>query len=261
MRIRRALLVLSLLLVSAPALAYLLPGWSLVKKSEQRRETLNLHSLQVQGTLLLTGDAAKKFGDQLHQSLDQGQLALPAVASFKYPGRCRIELPTAGTGGKPLAMTDRNGALGGAPELTFLQPMLTLGCPLLTSRGGDEGLRAMVDWMKTLGVDFQTASLSRMGSKLAEVVGAEARDLSSSQVWIDKDEFVPLRVIAKLNAGVYDVRYLDLGAPGSGAETLPRIIELWQLPASGDGTGAGQLVARFTGAKADPNATVDDGLF
>lgn len=259
MRLRRALLVLSLLLVSAPALAYLLPGWSLLRKSEQRRETLNIHNLQVQGTLLLTGDAAKSFGDRLHQTLDQGQLTLPAVASFKYPGRCRLELPTAGQGAKAMAVTDRNGALGGSPDLVFLQPMLTLGCPQLTSRGGDEGLRSIIEWMKTLGVDLQTASLSRMGSKIAEVVGADARDLASSQVWIDKDEFLPLRVIAKLNAGVYDVRYLDFGAPGSGAETLPRIIELWQLSPKGDGTG--QLVARFTGSKADVNGTLDDSLF
>ena len=259
MTLRRAPLVIALLLVSTEALAYLLPGWSLMRRTEAHRAELGLHSLQTQGTLLLTGERAKTFADRLHQGLDQGQLTLPAVASFKYPGRCRIELPSAGAAGKPIAVTDRNGALGGSTELQFLQPLLTLGCPLLTSRGGDEGLRSIIEWMKTLGVDIQTASLGRFNSHIAEVVGAEARDLASPQVWIDKDEFVPLRVLAKLNGTVYDVRYLDLGAPGSGAETLPRIIELWQLPAKGEGPG--ELLARFTGAKADANATVDDALF
>ena len=259
MNLRRAPVIAALLLLSAPAFAYLLPGWSLVRKAEAHRAELGLHSLQVQGTLMLTGERARALADRLHQPLDQGQLSIPAVATYKYPGRCRIALPTGSAAAQALVVTDRSGAMGGSPELQFLQPMLALGCPLLTSRGGDEGTRAIVEWMKTLGVDFQTVSLSRFEPSIAEVVGAEARDLASSQVWIDKDNFVPLRVVAKQGGAVYDVRYLDLGAPGSGADTLPRIIELWKLPSSG--SGPGEMLARFTGSKADPNADVADALF
>ena len=259
MTLRRAPLVAAVLLLSTPALAYLLPGWSLVRKTEARRGDLGLRSLQIQGTLLLTGERAQKLSETLHQPLDQGQLALPAVASFKYPGRCRIELAAPGGAKRGPAVIDRNGVLAGGPELQFLQPLLALSCPLLTSRGGDEGTRAIVEWMKNLGVDFQTTSLARFEGVIAEVIGADPREQTSSQVWIDKDAFVPLRVIAKQGGAVADARFLDLGAPGSGADTLPRIIELWRQSASGG--GAGEMLARFTGTKADPNLDIDDALF
>jgi hypothetical protein len=54
---------------------------------------------------------------------------------------------------------------------------------------------ALVDKLWQLGVDVTISSLGRFEEKIAFVIGAQYPDESVSQVWIDKETFLPLRWI------------------------------------------------------------------
>lgn len=240
--------------VGATASAYMLPGGSVLKKVEEKRQELGASSVQVQGTLTLAGAAASAVAAKLARTAEGGELSVPAVASYKMPGRCRIELAGASLPTPHPFAADRNGALQGSEELRPVQTLLALVCPLLSSRGGDESTRTLIEWAKRAGVDFSVTSLTRSQGAIAEVIGAQPREPGKPQLWVDKDNFVCLRVVLKKGAETYAVK-LD---PGAGIlDAHPRTLELWQLGPDGKET----LVLRFSAEKIEANAKVDDKLF
>ncbi len=251
----------ALLLAATTAWAYMLPAPSLIRKTEARREELNLHSLQVMGTLLVTGQAGHALADKYHLPFENDSVTLPAQLSYMMPGRCRLDLAVPGIPeGQQLFAADRNGKVSGPDELKVVQTLWQLVCPWLSSRGGEDGTRVIDEWLKAVGVDFQRSSLARYGGIVAEVVGAGPRETERPQVWIDKDQFVPLRMMTSVKGVAYDAHLIDVGGPGGGGEGLPRAIELY---GPGDAASAGQpqLLLRFSADRAEPNAKINDSLF
>lgn len=256
MRISKLLAAAAVLGLAGTAWAYMLPGGSLIRKMQAKRDEQPLHSVVVHGSFTLTGPAAQAMAQKLGRFAEGGELSVPAVASYKMPGRCRIELEPQGLANdkRPFAV-DRNGQVSGSDELKAGQLMLLLGCPLLAARGGDESARVLIEWAKAAGVEFGTLSLARFNNTIAEVIGAGPHDKLKPQLWIDKDDFVPLRVIMKQGTAFYDLR-ID---PGAGIlDAHPRTLELWQM---GTGSEGEQLLGRFSAEKIEPNAKVDDKLF
>ncbi|MBS2027570.1 MAG: hypothetical protein JST54_06685 [Deltaproteobacteria bacterium] len=250
---RRGLIVLGVLAIAGTAWAYMLPADALLRKMEQKREDQHVFSLVVQGSYTLTGTAAQSLAQKLGRFAEGGELSVPAVATYKMPGRCRIDLnlPAAP---RPYAV-DRNGVVSGSDEMKDAQTLLQLGCPLLASRGSPEETKLLREWAATSKVDFDVTSLARANNAVAEVIGAGPHDKLKPQIWIDKDELVPLRVILKKGDAFYDLRF----DPGVGIlDSHPRTLELWQM---GTGDGGEQLLARFSAEKIEPNAKVDDKLF
>jgi len=234
----------------------MLPAGSLMRKLAQRRDDQHIHSLVVHGSLTLTGPAAQAMAEKLGKYAEGGELSVPAVASYLMPGRCRIDLqlPTAAPGAPAPFARDANGALASSPDMADAARLLQLACPLLAARG-DDSARGLVSWAKGQGVRFNVTSLSRVNSALAEVIGAGPHDALAPQLWIDKDAFVPLRVILKEDGAWYDVRF----DPGVGIlESHPQTLELWKM---GQGKGGEQLLLRFSAGKLQPNAKVDAALF
>jgi len=254
---RRVVIALGVLAMAGTAWAYMLPAESLLRKVEGKREDQHVFSLVVQGSYTLTGPAAQSLAQKLGRFAEGGELNVGAVATYKMPGRCRIDLVlpnlAAGTQ-RPFAM-DRNGVVSGTDEMKDAQTLLQLGCPLLSSRGSPEETHLLTEWLRNSGVDFQETSLARSNNAIAEVIGAGPHDKLKPQLWIDKDELVPLRVILKKGDTFYDLRF----DPGVGIlDSHPRTLELWQM---GTGDGGEQLLARFSAEKIEPNAKVDDKLF
>jgi hypothetical protein len=238
---------------AATAFAYMLSGGSLVKKAEEKRFELGASSVQATGTLTLTGAAATTLAAKLGRSAE-GELSLPAVASYKMPGRCRLELAGANLPLPHPFATDRNGVLQGSDELKVAQTLFALVCPLLAARGGEESTHTIIDWAKRSGIDFTVTSLTRSQGAIAEVIGAEPREGTKPQLWIDKDNFVFLRVVLKKGAETYAVK-LD---PGAGIlDAHPRTLELFSVGADGKDT----LLLRFSAEKIEANAKLDDKLF
>ncbi len=56
---------------------------------------------------------------------------------------------------------------------------------------------ALVERLLQLGVDVSISSLGRFEEKIAFVIGAQYPDDTVSQIWIDQDTFLPLRLIIK----------------------------------------------------------------
>jgi len=72
---------------------------------------------------------------------------------------------------------------------------------------------ALLDKLLQLGVDVTISSLGRFEEKIAFVVGAQYPDESVSQVWIDKETFLPLRwMIPRIDptgaSDTLEIRYL-----------------------------------------------------
>jgi hypothetical protein len=251
---------MAILGVATNAGAYLLSSWAVLRKLETKRAEAGVMTLVVSGQLTVAGAQGKALAAALKLPTEGDQVTVPAQVSYRAPGRCRVDVTAPGVaeGARPYALS-KNGALAGSPELLPVQHLLSLACPLLSSGGGETGSKALTEWMHALGVDTQSTSLSRFGrGVVAEVLGAEARDFSVAQVWVDKDNFVPVRVIAKVGAAMLDARLLDVGAAGSGSEVMPRAMELWQLTGT---DGQGTLLARFEGDHAEPNTKVPETLW
>ena len=82
-----------------------------------------------------------------------------------------------------------------------------------------------------LGVDVSVSSLGRFEGQIAFVIGAVYPDESVSQIWIDRDTFLPSRWIIRGNGGsagsdVLEVRYLTWWK--SGQSRYPSRIEYYQ---------------------------------
>ncbi len=82
-----------------------------------------------------------------------------------------------------------------------------------------------------LGVDVSVSSLGRFEGEIAFVLGAVYPDESVSQIWIDRETFLPTRWIIRGNGGssgsdVLEVRYLTWWK--SGSSRYPSRIEFYQ---------------------------------
>jgi hypothetical protein len=89
----------------------------------------------------------------------------------------------------------------------------------------------LADRLSNLGVDVSISSLGRFEDRIAYVLGAEYPDESVNQLWVDKETFLPLRLIIKgFNGGAdsntVEVRYLTWW--NIGETRYPSRIEFYQ---------------------------------
>lgn len=191
-------------------LAYVPSPTSLLRKAAQRNQQLGrTREVTMVGTFTAGGQTK------------------PATLTMRFPTSCRLEAE----GMPPVSVkgTAADGAAG--PELKLLQ----WACPLLATRGLSvaEAAAALRAVAEGAGVDLTAgASFSRLGDRVAYVLGAPSRDAAHPQLWLYKDSRAPARLIAQ-DGG--DLRLLQYGDPAA-ADFFPRVLELWQ---------GGQLAARF----------------
>lgn len=102
-------------------------------------------------------------------------------------------------------------------------------------------------------IDENVVSLSRLDKRVAYVIGAKAWEENKSQLWIDKDLNLPIRLIQvdKNSGAVTDTRLLGVGSAVTG-EWYPQRIEVWQN---------GKLVEATTYTSARLNEEVSEDLF
>ena len=89
----------------------------------------------------------------------------------------------------------------------------------------------LVERLLDLGVDVSVSSLGRIEGEIAFVVGAVYPDESVSQIWFDRETFLPMRWIIRGNGGTFasdmlEVRYLTWWK--SGESRYPSRIEFYQ---------------------------------
>ncbi len=252
-RLAAALAVLtSVALSGASAWAYVLRSDAVVEKMSDRRMELQLHALRAQGTLYLEGEQAKKAASALGQQLIGDRLQLSATIHYKMPGRCKVELESTPEGQRP-SVANVNGQLRAAGvDLVALDAIARYACPLLYMRGGPDGEKSVNGFMRAQGIDPRVVKLGRANGGVAYVIGGKPRDTSKAQLWVDKDRFQPVRVVAPgASGGPIEVRLVDYGSP-VGGEWHPRVIEVRR----GE-TNLGKFVAE----RVEPNPKIDAAVF
>jgi hypothetical protein len=204
MAARRALTILGLLLAcaSAPALAYIPhPGW-LMERMAEKRGNLRLQRLRVE---LRCGT---------------GEQARTELLLLKQPGLVRRE-----RGDGSLEVCDKgkcrrrsaDGTIGPLPEWTYLQYLYFV-------EAGASGER-YERLLASLKVDTRVDTLSRLSSRVAIVLGAKERERDRPQFWLDKDLYLPLRLMVRDGGSIVDLVWRDWGSRQSG-EWFPGALEV-----------------------------------
>ncbi len=241
--VRRAAAAL-VLAAALPALAYVLPVKGILRRMGERRAALDVVALEVTGTFQAEGPAAEKLA-VAGLARTGAAVSSPARLLVKVPGRCRLEL-----------------APSGLPEAE--RPFVAVRDGKLSARGGLDGVRAMLlaapasgdasgvfaGLLARRGVGLSEATLGRFDGRIAYVVGGRARE-AKPLLFVDKDGFLPLRLVAPEGGALADVRLLGWGSP-AGGDWFPRAAEVWE----GDA-----LRVRFTTDKAAANPKLPDALF
>jgi hypothetical protein len=219
-----------------------------------KRAALELASLEVTGTVVAEGDAADRLAAALGQRPGAGPVSVPARVALKVPGRCRLELapPGATDAARPfVSVRDgkvaSGGGLGDVPAAVALVRGL---CTLLAVPTAGDPSGAYATALGRRGVPLVDVSLGRFDGQIAYVIGARSND-AKPRVFVGKDAFQPLRLVAEDGGGLRDVRLLGWGSP-TGGDWFPRAAEVW------DGDKA---KLRFTTERAAANPKLAELLF
>jgi hypothetical protein len=239
---------------AAPAAAYVLSVRGILKRMGERRAALSLEALEVAGTLGATADGAEALARAPGVSLVAGQVNAPASFRMKVPGRCRLELapPDAPEGARPYVAV-RDGKVSGAGGLERIPAAVALvraACGLLATHVAGDASESYGAALSRRGVALGEATLGRFDGRIAYVVGGRARD-AKPLLFVEKDGFRPLRLVAQEAGALHDVRLLGWGSP-TGGDWFPRAVEVW--------TGEA-LRLRFTTERTVQNPKIADAVF
>lgn len=241
------------LAAALPALAYILPVRGILRRVGERRAALELASLEVTGTLAAEGPAAERLAGALGQRAG-GAVQAPARLAVKVPGRCRLELAAPGVaeGARPFVAV-RDGKLasgGGLGDLPAAVALVRGACTLLAVPNAGDAALAYAAALSRRGVALEDASLGRFDGSIAYVVGARAAE-AKPRLFVRKDTFQPVRLVAEDGGALRDLRLLGWGSP-TGGDWFPRAAEVWE----GD-----RAELRFTTERAQANPKLAELLF
>jgi hypothetical protein len=236
-------------LFATAALAYVLPGSSVLRRMGDARDDLRLTSLRVNGTVAFTADTLLPAADALGVPPSGEEVRTDATFSLRIPGRCRLDLLNAGQSRQAVVFAQGRTRVEGT-ALPSSRVALEEVCALIAVRSnGSEGLDALYRHLRALGVDTHQTSLGRFGGQVVYVLGAPDGDAPRFEIY--KDTFMPARIQFTREGQRLDVRFLDFGGPITGA-WFPRIVEVYRNDA---------LQLRFSSLRADSRATLSDKLF
>ncbi len=252
-RARRAAAAVALA-AALPALAYVLPVPGILRRMGERRAALELASLEVTGTVVAEADAADRLAAALGQRPTGAALSVPARLAIKVPGRCRLELapPGVADAARPFVAV-RDGKLasgGGLGDVPSAIALVRAVCTLLAVPTGGDASGAYAAALSRRGVPLVDASLGRFDGQIAYVIGARAND-PKPRLFVGKEAFHPLRLVAEEGGSLRDVRLLGWGSP-TGGDWFPRAAEVWE----GD-----RAKLRFTTERAAANPKLAELLF
>ncbi len=105
--------------------------------------------------------------------------------------------------------------------------------------------------LKALNIDTTKKRYDRFRGIICSVVGANPGDTTSAQLWLNKDDYTPLRYLHTRKTTDDEERYLEWDSPVTGG-VAPRVIERWK---------DGKRVFRREIVKIEVNAPADAMLF
>lgn len=211
---RRAAFALTFLFATfvAPAsYAYLPPSTFIIGKMAEKRAALALIDLDVRMQTQYQERGVAELDEHL-QIKRGGKLRLTRQEEdgehvVIYRDGQLYQLPPAGT-----ATVDKPG----------FEPLVDLLVP--KAQAAEAAKTELLALVQKLGVDANHLQLRRFSSRVAFVLGEDGKP----QLWIDKDNFLPVRVVYRGTLagaeGLWDVQLREFGGVGSG-DILPRVID------------------------------------
>ncbi|HEX9243154.1 MAG TPA: hypothetical protein VF875_11990 [Anaeromyxobacter sp.] len=248
---RRAAAALALA-TALPALGYVLPVSGILRRMGERRAALQVDSLEVQGTLGARGAGGERVAALTAQRPVAGEVTSPARFLAKVPGRCRLELVRAEVpeADRPFVAI-RDGKLSGPlADVPAAAAFVRAACALLAGPTAGDATSVYASALTRRGVAIGEAALGRFDGRIAYVIGGRQKE-PHPLLFVDKDGFQPLRLVAAQGPELQDVRFLGWGSP-TGGDWFPRAVEVLSRDA---------LALRFTTERAASNARLPEALF
>lgn len=137
------------------------------------------------------------------------------------------------------------------PDL--MRNFLAGGAPL----DNREMSQRMLEDLRSLDVNLDRVSFGRFQGRVVYIIGAKAGELDKSQIWLDKDSLLLVRLIRPLpntkgtEQPLQDIRLLGYGSP-EGGNWFPKVVEVWR----GD-----ELRKRSVTREVNRNQKLSDKLF
>jgi hypothetical protein len=239
------------LAAALPAAAYILPVPGILRRLGERRAALALQSLEVHGILTASGGAAERLGAAGGRR-GGAQATAPARFLMKVPGRCRLELvlPEVPEAQRPFVAVRDTKLSGPLADLPAAAAFVRAACTLLAPPAAGDASDAYAALLARSGVALGDATLGRFDGRIAYVVGGRARD-AKPLLFVEKDVFRPLRLVAPEGNELLDVRLVGWGSP-TGGDWFPRALEVFAKDAA---------LLRFDTEKATANPKLAEALF
>jgi hypothetical protein len=238
-------------LLTALALAYLMPAYSILRRLANGRDEMTITALKVDGTVAIPQPGAKEVAAAMGLEVGRGDLQLSATWAMKLPGRCRLQVGSVDTTKTAQVGYAQGKTKSDGPDIPGLVHAVNHACGILALRSaGDGESRASLEkHLATVKIDTRKVSLARFLGTSAFVLGP--RD-GAGQFWvykdITKDKFFPARVKFNDEAGqAWDVRFIDYTSQATG-EWFPRQLEVWK---------GSELLFRFTALQGDGKPDAD----
>ena len=186
------------LAVAGLSLAYVMPSYSILKRTAEGRDEQALSALRVDGSAVVGPSAAREVANLLGVEWTSGELALNFSVQLKLPGRCRIELSSSQSTKVVAAISSNGKRRNEGGDLPALAVAVDEVCALLALHGGSDGeSRGEIErHLAGLKVTRGNTSLARFRGTVAYVVGDPAPD--APQLWVYKprtteEHFTPAR--------------------------------------------------------------------
>jgi hypothetical protein len=240
------------LAVALPTLAYVLPVPGILRRMGERRAALQVDALEVRGTLAVRGAGAERVAALTGQRPAPGEATAPARFLAKVPGRCRLEIvrPDVAEGDRPFAAV-RDGKLTGAlADLPAAAAFVRGACALLAGPTAGDATDVYASALTRRGIALGDAALGRFDGRIAYVIGGRSKE-PRPVLYVDKDGFQPLRLVAAEGPDLQDLRFLGWGSP-MGGDWFPRAVEVFSRDA---------LSLRFSTERASVNGKQPEALF
>src|SRR5258708_3299970 len=212
----RILGVVALIAVSALpaiALAYILPAEAILSTMARRRAEIAFSTLVAEGTYQASGGPTATVWEVLVpgrvRRVERKRPASPEITLIKETKRWSYKL-----GEKSPAPTK-------GPSDLFL---VFLGASDKDPGGGRGSA-----FLRSRGIDESVVSLSRLDKRASFVIGAKPWESKKPQLWVDKEFFLPSRLVEvdKQSGSITDTRLLGYGSAATG-EWYPQRIEVWK---------------------------------
>ena len=229
--------------------------------------SMDVAAYRPSATSLLFRAAALQRGRDARTLVVLSEASLPGLSPgavdeklvFLAPSSTRLELGLPGGRGVLVRTGEQTRVHAGNSdeEKRLILPQListffTTSPPL----SEDDAAKRLLAACVAIGVDTTVVSLARFDGRIAWLIGSKPWEENKSQIWLDKEQFLLLRVVQAHNAGktsaaTEEVRLLGYGSAEAG-NWFPKTVEILV---------AGELVRHSVVRSVEKNVVVAPGLF